>query len=163
MFHVEHRSSGARVPAMFHVEHLGGGLVISVSSSRTRRSISHDMNKADAAATEPPRRKQELEVRSPGSFVVLLLPSRHCAWLSSPVSARGHLALAASLPGPSELLLRAWSVSWLGPGLLIAVLLLVTLRRSRRVARKPLHRSVRAPELERYRGVVPRRHQDLEV
>jgi hypothetical protein len=58
---------------------------------------------------------------------------------------------------------RAWHTTWLGPGLLLGLILLVTLRRARRVARKPLHRQIHRPKLERYRGVLSRRHQDLEI
>ena len=71
--------------------------------------------------------------------------------------------MGIKLQGIPDLLWRAWQTPWLGPGLVLAFLLLVTLRSARRVATKPLHRSFRAPRLERFRGEIPRRHEDLEI
>ena len=97
-----------------------------------------------------------------GSFVVLLLGSI-TAWLTPLAGARGRFALAVKLPDIAGLAMRALHVPWLGPGLVLAVLLLVTLRGTRRRAFKPLHRRFRMPRLERYRGDIPRRHRDLEI
>lgn len=102
-------------------------------------------------------------MRSPGFCAAFLLLKSLFAWRDSSSWARGRFVLAFRLPQFSELAARAMQVSWLGPGLLMAVFLIVTLRGARRIARKPLHRVVHSPKLERYRGVVPRRHQDLEV
>jgi hypothetical protein len=55
---------------------------------------------------------------------------------------------------------------WLGPGLLLAaILLLLLLPRSstRFPEEKPVHRIFRKPNLTRFRGVIPSRHQDLEA
>jgi hypothetical protein len=71
--------------------------------------------------------------------------------------------LGSRLPDLPQLALRALHIPWLGPGLVLAFLLLATLRGTRRAARKPLHRSFRMPKLERYQGEIPRRHQDLEI
>ena len=71
--------------------------------------------------------------------------------------------MAAKLPDLPGLLLRTLHTHWLGPGLVLAFLLLVTLRGTRRMAYKPLVRRVHAPKLDRYRGTIPRRHRDLEI
>jgi hypothetical protein len=71
--------------------------------------------------------------------------------------------LAAKLPDLPALLFRAIHTHWLGPGLVLAFLLLATLRRTRRMAYKPLARKIHSPRLDRYRGTIPRRHQDLEI
>jgi len=84
-------------------------------------------------------------------------------WRTPPALARGLSALGTKLPDIPGLVLKAWHTQWLGPGLLLAFLLLVTLRGARRVATKPLHRIVRAPRLEQYRGEIRRRHRDLEI
>ena len=63
----------------------------------------------------------------------------------------------------AAMLVQAMHIPWLGPGLVIAFLLLATLRGTRREAHKPIQRRVHAPRLERYRGTLPRRHTDLEV
>jgi hypothetical protein len=104
-----------------------------------------------------------MDVRSLGSFVVLLLLDGHLALPKPPALARGRFALIAKLPSLSNLLFRALHTRWLAPGLVLAFLLLVTLRGARRMAYKPLQRLVHQPRLERYRGVIPRRHQDLEI
>lgn len=98
-------------------------------------------------------------MRSLGSVAVLLLLDLP----NPPAEARGHFALPAKLPALAELLLKVMHTPWLGPGLLLALVLLATLRGTRRNARKPLQRIVHAPRLERYRGTIPRRHRDLEV
>jgi hypothetical protein len=102
-------------------------------------------------------------VRSVGLFVVLLLQGFPSA--SPAVGARnaGRFALAATLPDLPGLLLRALHTPWLGPGLVLAFLLLVTLRSTRRAAYKPLQRRVHSPRLERYRGLIPRKRRDLDV
>jgi hypothetical protein len=56
---------------------------------------------------------------------------------------------------------------WLGPGLLIAVLL-VLFALATRSSDKPkkvkiLERQFRTPSLERFRGALPKNHQDLEI
>lgn len=71
--------------------------------------------------------------------------------------------LAAKLPELPGLMERALDIPWLGPGLVVAFVLLITLRGTRRAAYKPLHRRFRMPRLERYRGEIPRRHRDLEI
>jgi len=109
------------------------------------------------------RKQQELDVRSPGSFADLLLLGRHFAWRVSPALMSGRFALGVKLPDIPNLLTRALDMPWLGPGVVIGFVLLITLRGRRRVGRKPLHRSFRMPRLERYRGKIPRRHRDLEV
>ena len=96
-------------------------------------------------------------MRCLGSAVFLLLDLR-----TPPAEARGRFALTAKLPDLPGLLARAMQIHWLGPGLVLAFVLLITLRGTRRMAYKPLQRRVRAPKLERYRGLIPRRHRDLE-
>lgn len=71
--------------------------------------------------------------------------------------------LGAKLPDLPGLVLGALHIPWLGPGLVLAFVLLATLRGTRRAARKPLHRRFRMPKLERYRGEIPRPHRDLEL
>ena len=77
--------------------------------------------------------------------------------------APGRFSLAAGLPRLAAMLLQAMHIPWLGPGLVIAFLLLVTLRGTKPEPHKPLQRIVHAPRLERYRGTLPRKHKDLEV
>jgi hypothetical protein len=96
-------------------------------------------------------------VRCLGSAVFLLLDLS-----TPPAEARGRFALMAKLPDLTDLFARAMQIHWLGPGLVVGFVLLITLRGARRMAYKPLQRRVRAPKLERYRGVIPRRHRDLE-
>jgi len=108
------------------------------------------------------RQQQEQDVRSLGSFVVFLLGSI-AAWLTPSALARGRFVLAARLSEVPGLISRALNTPWLGPGLIVAVVLLLTLRGARRMAFKPLHRRFRMPRLERFRGKIPRRHQDLEI
>lgn len=99
-------------------------------------------------------------MRSLVSVVVSLLQDLP----NPPAEARGRFALAtAKLPNFGMLLLRVMHIPWLGPGLVLALLLLATLRGTRRTSRKPLQRIVHAPKLERYRGTIPRRHRDLEI
>lgn len=115
-------------------------------------------------ATEPGHRKlQEVDVRFPGSFAVFLLLNGHSAWLAPPAAERGRFVLGVGLADLPGLVTRALDTPWLGPGLVVAVVLLLTLRGTRRAAYKPLHRSFRMPRLERYRGKIPRRHEDLEI
>lgn len=102
-------------------------------------------------------------MRSLGSFVVFLLLKGHSAWPTPPAELRGPFVLGAKLWGMAALVSKALDTLWLGPGLIVAVVLLLTLRGTRRAAYKPLHRHFRRPRLERYRGDIPRRHQDLEL
>lgn len=102
-------------------------------------------------------------MRSVGSFVVFLLLNIHSASPTPRAASAEHFALAAKLPDIPTLILRAMHTPWLGPGLVLALLLLVTLRGARHMAYKPLQRKVHKPKLERYRGVIPRKHQDLEI
>ena len=102
-------------------------------------------------------------MRSPGSFVVLLLLDMHSASRASSAAGAERFALATKLPDIPTWLLHALHTVWLGPGLVLAFLLLATLRRARRKAHKPLHRKVHQPKLERYRGIIPKRHRDLEI
>lgn len=101
-------------------------------------------------------------MRSPGSFVVFLLGSI-TTWLTTPAAARGRFVLGAKLPDVPGLVSWALNVPWLGPGLVVAFVLLITLRGARRMVSRPLRRRFRMPRLERYRGEIPRRHQDLEI
>lgn len=104
--------------------------------------------------------RQELVVQSLGSLAVfLLLLNRHTAWPTSTAVASGHFALAAIFAR----LFGAMDIPWLGPGLVVAFVLLITLRGRRRAAEKPVHRRFRMPRLERYRGEISRQHHDLEV
>ena len=102
-------------------------------------------------------------MRSVGSFVVLLLLDIHSASPAARAARAGRFALATKLPDIPTLLLHALHIPWLGPGLVLALLLLITLRGARRMAYKPLQRKVHQPKLERYRGVIPRKHRDLEI
>ena len=102
-------------------------------------------------------------MRSLGSFAVFLFLGGHCAWQIPPAAGVGRFVLGASLPEWSGVVFNALDIPWLGPGLVVAFVLLVTLRRRRTAAFKPLHRRFRMPKLERYRGKIPRRHRDLEV
>jgi len=102
-------------------------------------------------------------VYCPGSFAVLLLLNRHIAWRIPPALAQERFALGAKILDLPGHLNRTLHTPWLGPGLVIALLLLVTLRGKRIKAYKPLHRRFRMPRLERYRGEIPRRHRDLEI
>ena len=102
-------------------------------------------------------------MRSIGCFAVFLLLNGHVAWRTPPAVMRGHFVLAAGLPDLEGTLLRALDTPWLGPGLIVAFVLLLTLRGKRRIAYKPLHRRIRMPKLERYRGKIPRPHRDLEI
>ena len=102
-------------------------------------------------------------MRCLGSVVVLLLLNNHLALPNSPAGERGRFALTAGLADLPEWFARAMHIPWLAPGLVLAFLLLITLRGTRRMAYKPLQRRVHQPKLERYRGVIPRRHQDLEI
>ena len=102
-------------------------------------------------------------MRSGCSSVVFLLLDILSARRDVSAWVQGHFALTASQFDISDLLTRAMHIPWLGPGLVLATFLLLTLRRTRRVARHPICRTVRAPNLERYEGVIPKRHQDLEL
>ena len=102
-------------------------------------------------------------MRCLGSVVVLLLLNNHLALPNPPAGERGRFALTAGLADIPAWLVRAMHIPWLAPGLVLAFLLLITLRGTRRMAYKPLQRRVHQPKLERYRGVIPRRHQDLEI
>lgn len=84
-------------------------------------------------------------------------------WLTPPALAHGRFVLAAKLSDVPTLVSRALNTPWLGPGLVVAVVLLLTLRGARAMVSKPLHRKFRMPRLERFRGKMPRRHQDLEI
>ena len=71
--------------------------------------------------------------------------------------------LGIKLASVPAILSNALDVPWLGPGLIVAFVLLITLRGRRRAASKPLHRRFRMPKLERYRGEIPKQHRDLEI
>ena len=102
-------------------------------------------------------------MRSGCCSAVFLLLNILFAWRGTPAQAQGRFALGASYFDPAGLLVRAMHIPWLGPGLILAAFLLLTLRPMRRMARKPIYRAMRAPHLERFRGVIPRRHRDLEL
>ena len=71
--------------------------------------------------------------------------------------------LGAKLADVPHSISRVMDTPWLGPGLVVGVVLLLTLRGTRRAAYKPLHRIFRVPKLERYRGKAHRPHRDLEI
>lgn len=102
-------------------------------------------------------------MRSLGSFAFFLLLNGHFAWRTPLAAALGRFALAAKLADAPAVVSKALDTPWLGPGIVVAVVLLLTLRGTRRAAYKPLHRIFRMPRLERYRGKTTRRHQDLEI
>lgn len=102
-------------------------------------------------------------MRSLGSFAIFLLLNQHPAWRLSAAAMRGRFVLGVKLTALPAILSNALDIPWLGPGLIVAFVLLITLRGRRRAATKPLHRRFRMPRLERYRGEVPRRHRDLEI
>jgi hypothetical protein len=104
-----------------------------------------------------------VDVRSLGSFAVFLLLNRHLAWRLPAAAIRGRFVLGVKLATVPAILSNALDIPWLGPGLIVAFVLLITLRGRRRAATKPLHRRFRMPKLERYRGKIPRRHRDLEI
>lgn len=95
-----------------------------------------------------------------GTFLLL---NHLFAWRSFSPEAQGRFVVAAALPDISAVLVRALHVPWLGPGLIIAAFLLITLRGARTMGRKPLHLGIRPPRLERYQRRVRRQRQDLEV
>ena len=104
----------------------------------------------------------ELAVRSVVSAAAFLLLD--C--LRASAAERGPLLLAAVSIGP-DLFQRIIHTSWLGPGLVLAVILALFVLMSGS-SRKPMEnhglvRRFRTPRLERYRGVPLRQHQDLDV
>jgi hypothetical protein len=87
--------------------------------------------------------------------------------LRASVTGREPSALAANSTSYPELFQRIIHTSWLGPGLLLALFLMLLVLRNG-PSRKPrekqgLVRKFTAPRLERYRGLLPRDHQDLEI
>jgi hypothetical protein len=77
------------------------------------------------------------------------------------------LVRATASPHYHELFRQVIHTSWLGPGLILAVLLML-LASSTGPNHKPkkkrgLVRKFRAPKLERYLGTLPKDHQDLEI
>jgi hypothetical protein len=102
-------------------------------------------------------------VRSIEVLAGYLLLDSPAGWRGCAPGLKGRFVLDDVVGDPSVVLNRVLHTPWLGPGLVIALLLLVTLRGVRRAGTKPLHRMIRPPELERYRGVIPKRHRDLEV
>ena len=84
---------------------------------------------------------------------------------------REPLVLAAASTGFPKLFQQVLHMSWLGPGLIVALLLgLLALatqpadKTKNDKAKKTLElRRIRAPRLERYRGTLPKRHRDLEL
>lgn len=80
---------------------------------------------------------------------------------------RKPLVLAAASPNYHELFQQIIHTSWLGPGLFLAILL-VLLVSSTGSTHKPRKRSglvrkFRAPKLDQYRDTFPKDHEDLEV
>lgn len=102
-------------------------------------------------------------VHSLGSVATFFLLNGHDAWRIPSGAAEGRLVLGAGLPHIPGFLFQALDIPWLGPGLIVGFVLLVTLRGRPRTSSKPLQRRFRMPKLERYRGMIQRRHQDLEV
>lgn len=102
-------------------------------------------------------------MRSAVSIAVLLLLD--C--LRASADERGPLVLAVVSPHYRELFQQVIHTSWLGPGLVLAVLLvlLASSAGSRHKPRKKrgLVRKFRTPRLERYRGTFPKDHRDLEI
>lgn len=101
-------------------------------------------------------------MRSRRSAVLLLLD-----WTTLLASARGHL-LSVWTEGWAIHLRSAIRQPWLGPGLVIAaVLLLWRGHRAEPESASALShlaaRRFRKPSLERFRGVPPQAHRDLEV
>lgn len=67
----------------------------------------------------------------------------------------------------SQFFQRVIHTPWLGPGLVIGILLalvaLMTHSADKPKNAKVLVRKFRAPRLERFRGALPKNHQDLEI
>lgn len=102
-------------------------------------------------------------MRSGSTFVVLLLLDLLFAPRHSVAEVLGHSAFAAAFPNLSAWVAWAMETPWLGPGLILAIILLLTLRRTHRSPHLPVRRNVAPPKLERYRGVRSRQHRDLEI
>jgi hypothetical protein len=102
-------------------------------------------------------------VRSGLTFAVLLLLDLLFAPRHSAAEVPSGSALAAASPNLTAWLAWAMHTPWLGPGLVLAAILLLTLRRTRKTPFRPVRHNVPPPRLERYRGSPPRQHQDLEV
>jgi len=101
-------------------------------------------------------------VRSRRSAVLLLLD-----WTTLLASARGHL-LSAWTAASAVHLRSAIRQPWLGPGLVIAAVLLLWRGHqpeTENVSRLSdlAKRRFRKPSLERFQGVPPQAHRDLEV
>lgn len=105
----------------------------------------------------------ELDVRSGWTFAVLFLLDLLFAPRLLVAEVQGLSAFVAADPSLSGWFSRAMHTSWLGPGLILAAILLVTLRRSPSTTRPAVRHNVPRPRLERYRGARPRLHRDLEV
>lgn len=86
--------------------------------------------------------------------------------LSAFALVREPLLLTAD-PNYPQAFQRVIHTSWLGPGLLIAVVLvvfaLITRSPDKHKKVKVLERKLRAPRLERFRGALPKNHRDLEI
>ena len=102
-------------------------------------------------------------MRSGLTFAVLLLLDLLSAPRPSAAEAPGGAAFAAAYPNVSAWFAWAMHTPWLGPGLVLAAILLLTLRRTRSMPPTPVRHNVLPPKLERYRGSPARRHKDLEV
>ena len=102
-------------------------------------------------------------MRSGWTFAVLLVLDLLLAPRQCVAEAADPSAFAAAYPNLSAWLTWAMHTPWLGPGLVLAALLLLTLHRTRTPARTSVRHNVPTPRLERYRGVSPRQHRDLEV
>ena len=117
--------------------------------------------KTDAEATQP--RRRELAVRSAVCIAVFLLLDR----LPAPPTAREPLVLAAASARYVEVFQQIIHTSWLGPGLILAVFLLlfvlVTGPTDKPNKTRGLVRKFKAPKLERYGGKFPKNHRDLEI
>lgn len=83
------------------------------------------------------------------------------------MNGRRLLVLAAASLRFSDLFQRVIHTSWLGPGLILAVfiilLALLTRPADKSQRKKGLVRRFRTPRLERYRGAFRKNHQDLEM
>ena len=107
-------------------------------------------------------RRREIAVRSVVCAVLfLLLDCLHASAVERKLS-----ALAVNFPRYPTLFQQIIHTSWLGPGLLLGLLLMVLalLSHSSRKSqiKHGLVRQFRTPSLDRYRGDFPKRHQDLD-
>lgn len=102
-------------------------------------------------------------MRSVSQCAVLLLLDLTFAARPSVAEATACSALATALPSITSWLAWAMHTTWLGPGLILALILLLTLRPAPKTPETPVRHLFRRPRLERFRGLAPRTHRDLEI